>query len=130
MGISIFKVRIENFRSIKNLELTLSMTNVVIGANNCGKSNFLKAINVALSQNRTISSDDIYVDKDEVLDNAKCATIDIMLRPVDDTNKVVSNFSDFWIGVLQKGGLQLGIPSETMSVSVPFCNMMLYEMIT
>ena len=59
MGISIFKVRIENFRSIKNLELTLSMTNVVIGANNCGKSNFLKAMNVALGQNRTISSDDI-----------------------------------------------------------------------
>ena len=75
MGISIFKVRIENFRSIKNLELTLSMTNVVIGANNCGKSNFLKAMNVALGQNRTISSDDIYVDKDEVLDNTKCATI-------------------------------------------------------
>lgn len=74
MGISIFKVRIENFRSIKNLELTLSMINVVIGANNCGKSNFLKAMNVALGQNRTISSDDIYVDKDEVLDNTKCAT--------------------------------------------------------
>lgn len=108
MGISIFKVRIENFRSIKNLELTLSMTNVVIGANNCGKSNFLKAINVALSQNRTISSDDIYVDKDEVLDNAKCATIDIMLRPVDDTNKVVSNFSDFWIGVFTEGWITTG----------------------
>ena len=90
MGISIFKVRIENFRSIKNLELTLSMTNVVIGANNCGKSNFLKAMNVALGQNRTISSDDIYVDKDEVLDNTKCATIDIMLRPVDAANNAVS----------------------------------------
>lgn len=125
MGISIFKVRIENFRSIKNLELTLSMINVVIGANNCGKSNFLKAMNVALGQNRTISSDDIYVDKDEALDNTKCATIDIMLRPVDDANNAVSNFSDFGSEFLQKSGLQPEIPLETTSVSVPYCNMML-----
>lgn len=48
MGISLTKVRIENFRSIESLELSLSMTNVLIGANNCGKSNFLKAVNVAL----------------------------------------------------------------------------------
>lgn len=110
MGISIFKVRIENFRSIKNLDLTLSMINVVIGANNCGKSNFLKAMNVALGQNRTISSDDIYVDKDEVLDNTKCATIDIMLRPVDDANNAVSNFSDFWIGVFTEEWITTGDP--------------------
>ena len=110
MGISIFKVRIENFRSIKNLELTLSMTNVVMGANNCGKSNFLKAMNVALGQNRTISSDDIYVDKDEVLDNTKCATIDIMLRPVDAANNAVSNFSDFWIGVFTEEWITTGDP--------------------
>ena len=110
MGISIFKVRIENFRSIKNLELTLSMINVVIGANNCGKSNFLKAMNVALGQNRTISSDDIYVDKDDVLDNTKCATIDIMLRPVDDANNAVSNFSDFWIGVFTEEWITTGDP--------------------
>ena len=110
MGISIFKVRIENFRSIKSLELTLSTTNVVIGANNCGKSNFLKAINVALGQDRAISSDDIYVDKDEVLDNTKCAIIDIMLRPVDDANKAVSNFSDFWIGVFTEEWITTGDP--------------------
>jgi len=73
MGISIYKVRIENFRSIENLELSLSMTNVLIGANNCGKSNFLKAINVALGQNKIVSSEDIYIGKDEVLDNTKCA---------------------------------------------------------
>ena len=35
MGISISKVRIKSFRSTENLELSLSMTNVLIGANNC-----------------------------------------------------------------------------------------------
>lgn len=110
MGISISKVRIENFRSIENLELSLSMTNVLIGANNCGKSNFLKAINVALGQNKIVSSEDIYVGKDEVLDNTKCATIDIMLRPVDTTNKILSTFSDFWIGVFTEEWITTGDP--------------------
>lgn len=110
MGISISKVRIENFRSIDNLELSLSMTNVLIGANNCGKSNFLKAINVALGQNKIVSSEDIYVGKDEVLDNTKCATIDIMLRPVDTTNKILSAFSDFWIGVFTEEWITTGDP--------------------
>lgn len=110
MGISISKVRIENFRSIENLKLSLSMTNVLIGANNCGKSNFLKAINVALGQNKIVSSEDIYVGKDEVLDNTKCATIDIMLRPVDTTNKILSAFSDFWIGVFTEEWITTGDP--------------------
>lgn len=110
MGISISKVRIENFRSIENLELSLSMTNVLIGANNCGKSNFLKAINVALGQNKIVSSEDIYVGKDEVLDNTKCATIDIMLRPVDATNNILSTFSDFWIGVFTEEWITTGDP--------------------
>ena len=56
MGISVTKVRIENFRSIETLELSLSMTNVLIGANNCGKSNFLKAVNIALGQNKKVSA--------------------------------------------------------------------------
>lgn len=110
MGISISKVRIKNFRSIENLELSLSMTNVLIGANNCGKSNFLKAINVALGQNKIVSSEDIYVGKDEVLDNTKCATIDIMLRPVDVTNDILSTFSDFWIGVFTEEWITTGDP--------------------
>ena len=103
MGISISKVRIENFRSIENMELSLSMTNVLIGANNCGKSNFLKAINIALGQNRVVSSDDIYVGQNEILQNTKCATIDVMIRPMDAANNITSNFGSmqkfvgFWI---------------------------------
>ncbi len=110
IGISISRVRIENFRSIETLELSLSMTNVLIGANNCGKSNFLKAINIALGQNKTVSPEDIYVGKDEVLDKAKYATIDIMIRAVDESNNVISNFSDFWIGVFTEAWITTGDP--------------------
>ena len=110
MGIVISKIRVENFRSIENLELSLSMINVLIGANNSGKSNFLKALNVALGQNKIVSSDDIYVGKDEVLDNTKCATIDIMLRPINETNNITSSFSDFWIGVFTEEWITTGDP--------------------
>lgn len=110
MGILISQVRIENFRSMEALELSLSMINVLIGANNCGKSNFLRAINIALGQNKTVSSEDIYVGKDEVLDKSKCATIDIMIRPVDESQNVISNFSDFWIGVFTEAWITTGDP--------------------
>ena len=38
------KIHIQNFRSLKNIELHLQKVNLLIGPNNSGKSNFLKAI--------------------------------------------------------------------------------------
>ena len=78
MGIIITKVKIEKYRSIENMEISLYETNVIIGANNSGKSNFLRAINIALGQNRIVSSDDIHINNGEVLDESKCAIIDLI----------------------------------------------------
>lgn len=108
MGIFLSRIRINNFRSIENLDISLSMTNVLIGANNCGKSNFLKAVNIALGQNKMVSSDDIYIGKDEVLDKDKCAVIDIMLRPIDESNNIASSFSSFWISVFTENWITTG----------------------
>lgn len=38
------KVKIENFKSVQNLELELGRVNVLIGENGCGKTNVLEAI--------------------------------------------------------------------------------------
>lgn len=46
----ITKLRIENFRSIRVLELLLEDTTVFIGANNAGKSAILEAVRIALSR--------------------------------------------------------------------------------
>jgi len=46
MGILIRKTRIQNFRSIESIDIELGMTNLLIGQNNTGKSNFLRAINI------------------------------------------------------------------------------------
>ena len=47
---AINKVCIENFRSIKHLELKLGPINALIGLNNSGKSNVLRALNLVLGE--------------------------------------------------------------------------------
>jgi putative ATP-dependent endonuclease of OLD family len=46
----ISRLRVENFRSIKNLDLELGETTVFIGANNAGKSAILDAVRIALTR--------------------------------------------------------------------------------
>lgn len=108
LNIMLTKIRIHNFRSIEDMDVSLGMVNVVIGANNCGKSNFLKAINLALGQYKTVSEEDIFVAKDEVLDKTKCATVDIMIQPVNGDGQIVENFDDFWISTFTDFWITLG----------------------
>lgn len=44
------RVRIENFRSIKHLDLPLSSTTILVGANNAGKTAILEALRIALGR--------------------------------------------------------------------------------
>jgi len=46
----ISRLRIENFRSIRNLEVTLGDTNVFIGPNNVGKTAILDAVRIVLTR--------------------------------------------------------------------------------
>lgn len=46
----ITQIKIENFRSIKNLEIDLSDTTVLIGANNAGKTAILDALRIVLTR--------------------------------------------------------------------------------
>lgn len=46
----ITRLRIENFRSIKNLEIALGTTTVFIGPNNAGKTAILDAVRIALTR--------------------------------------------------------------------------------
>ena len=63
MGILLDKVRITNFRAIKNLEVSLSKLIMLVGANNSGKTSFLKALNLALGIDRKIvNREDVHED--------------------------------------------------------------------
>jgi len=99
MGIRLAEIRIQNFRSIEYAEAKLNDTNILIGQNNSGKSNFLRAINIALNTNPSVSEQDIYVAEGEKLTKDKTSIIDIMIRPVSETNEYADEFSDFWTGV-------------------------------
>jgi predicted ATP-dependent endonuclease of OLD family len=46
----LYKIHIENYRSIENLTLSLNKGNVLVGKNNTGKSNVLKAIDLVLGE--------------------------------------------------------------------------------
>ena len=46
MSLQITKIEIKNFRSIRNLALTPSSLAILVGKNDCGKSNVLRAMNL------------------------------------------------------------------------------------
>lgn len=99
MGLLLTKIRIQNFRSIESIDLELGITNLLIGQNNTGKTNFLRAINVAFGATTDVSEADIFVIHGERLSKTKGAVVDIMLRPTDVNGEVTSSFSEFWTSV-------------------------------
>ena len=63
MTILIDTVRIANFRGIKEVEVNLSPTTLLVGANNAGKTSFLKALHLALgADSRTLPKEDFHDD--------------------------------------------------------------------
>lgn len=99
MPIMVKQVRIENFRSLASIDVQLGMASVLIGQNNSGKSNFLKAIDIALNGTQSISEQDIYIKDGERLTADKIAIIDILIIPTNKNNERDKQFSAFWTGV-------------------------------
>ena len=97
MGIMITKIRIQNFRSIESIEVELENTNILIGQNNCGKTNFLKAIDLSLNSYKDVSKEDIFVKDSEKLTTDKRAIIDILIVPINENGKREKVFNEFWI---------------------------------
>ena len=99
MNITLKEVRIWNFRSIKEVQVTLDPNvTVLVGANNTGKTNFLKALQIALGTNRRfIGKEDIFIAKDEILPKDRMAVIDILLVPTDENGNRISDFNEIWL---------------------------------
>lgn len=97
MGIQLEKMRISNFRSIEYCDICFDNLNVIIGQNNVGKSNILRAVYIALNAAATVSERDIHIEKGEELPSRKSAIIDILIRPTDSTGEIADDFSNFWV---------------------------------
>ncbi len=99
MNITLKEVRIWNFRSIKKMQVTLDPdVTVLVGANNTGKTNFLKALQIALgSHRRFIGKEDIFIAKDKTLPKDRAAVTDVLLVPTDENGNRVSAFNEIWL---------------------------------
>ena len=59
-GVAITMARVQNFRSLLNIEVDLNDLTVLIGANNAGKTSFLDAMFAAVGSGRkTLGLDDV-----------------------------------------------------------------------
>ncbi|MDD5486043.1 MAG: AAA family ATPase [Dehalococcoidales bacterium] len=116
MGIILSKVRISNYRSIEYLSLELGLFNLLIGQNNSGKTNFLKALHLAVSGISDLSENDIFVSQDERLERTKVAVIDIMLQPLDEHENMCKEFSEFWTSAFTDSWITTGTEGNFVSI--------------
>lgn len=99
MSILVDKVRINNFRSLRNVEVNLQPVTLLVGANNAGKTTFLRALNTVLGVSKTqINRDDLFIDTDGNQPN-NSIVIDIRIIPVDEQGKRKSEFENQWNGI-------------------------------
>lgn len=86
------KIRLTNFRSVKFVEVDLDKERqLLVGQNNSGKSNLLRAIDCVFNNRYVVSENDIYVHKEK----DGYTLIDIMISTSNDENK----FSDDWLPI-------------------------------
>jgi putative ATP-dependent endonuclease of the OLD family len=96
MSILIDKVRIKNFRSLRNVEVNLSPVTLLVGANNAGKTTFLRALNTVLGVSKTqINRDDLFIDLNGK-QPAQSIVIDVRVIPVNDQGKRSKEFNSQW----------------------------------
>jgi putative ATP-dependent endonuclease of the OLD family len=97
MPILVEKVRIKNFRSLKEIEVTLMPLTLLVGANNAGKTSFLRALNLALGiERKVVTKDDLFINHlGEIKD--KTIFIDVKIIPVDDNGNRIDEFASEWL---------------------------------
>jgi putative ATP-dependent endonuclease of OLD family len=112
MNIQLWRVHIENFRSIKNSEIILNQFSVFFGMNDSGKSNFLNALNFAFNGGN-ITDTDIFSSPDYPYSKENSVIIDLMFIPINEKGDRVKSFDDAW-------GLHFGINVNTDSNDYEF----------
>ena len=100
-GIRISEVRIRDFRSLRNVDISLSDLTILVGANNAGKTSFLEALYLSLGAGRrSLSRDDIFLSPGEAsVPRSRRAVIDVQIRPTDTTGTPLTAFpaGGFWL---------------------------------
>ncbi|WP_373893831.1 AAA family ATPase [Virgibacillus sp. CBA3643] len=98
-GPYISKVEISNFRNFKDTIVDLSHKQVVIGENNIGKTNFLRAIQLILDpklsdEDRNLIETDFFEGLDSPMENGNEIEISINIRGFEHNKMLLSTLSD------------------------------------
>ena len=95
----ISRVEIKNFRNFKSVDIKLGHKQVIVGENNVGKTNFLRAIQLILDpslsdSDRRLSKSDFHDSIDEPLLNGTEIYIAIEIRGYENILQIVANLRD------------------------------------
>lgn len=100
----ISRVRIKNFRNFLDADVDLEHKSVIIGENNVGKTNFLRAIQLILDRDfsdsdRQLSESDFHDSLDEPMKNGNEIEIIINVRGFEHNSKLVAQFDSALVSV-------------------------------
>lgn len=95
----ISRVQIKNFRNFLDLDVKLDHKQVVLGENNVGKTNFLRAIQLILDrdfsdQDRTLTEKDFHDSLEDPMVNGEEIEITIQIQGYEHSNKLLAQFND------------------------------------
>lgn len=95
----ISRVQIKNFRNFLDVDVSLDHKQVIIGENNVGKTNFLRAIQLILDKSysdtdRELLPEDFHESIDSPMENGVEIEIRIEIRGYEHNRKLVAQFDD------------------------------------
>src|SRR5690625_2307043 len=95
----ISRVKIQNFRNFKNADVGLSHKQVIIGENNVGKTNLLKAVQLILDpslsdEDRYLTETDFFDVLDDPMGNNEIIEIVLEIKGFEHNNAIVAEMSD------------------------------------
>ncbi len=83
MDIMVEEVRVRNFRSHWDTRVKLTPLTLLVGANNAGKTSFLRAIGIALGGDRRfVSKEDLHIGADGSENDERWFEIDLKIVPI------------------------------------------------
>lgn len=95
----ISRIQIKNFRNFLNVDVELDHKQVIIGENNIGKTNFLRAIQLILDKDfsdndRELTENDFHDSIVDPMINGTIIEITLQIRGYEHSSKLVAQFSD------------------------------------
>lgn len=98
-GPYISNIKIKNFRNFKNVDVSLSHKQMIIGENNVGKTNFIRAIQLILDpklsdEDRFLNDSDFHDSLEKPTENGVEIEISIEITGFDHNQNILSILSD------------------------------------